>query len=194
MDGDKAVTATFTEELYNLDITIIGEGTVTPDAAGPYPYGAEVVLTATPEPGWSLSEWSVEGCTGSTCTVYMYGDLSVIVTFTQDIRYTLTVTSEPVDGGTVSKDPDDTGYLEGTVVTLTANPAAGWSFYQWTGDCAGQVNPCVLTMDNDKSVTAVFEQTISLPKDLIVNPGTVVEGFEFDERLDGQRLGHWIWG
>ncbi len=178
MDSNKAVTATFTEDLYNLDITKIGEGTVDPDGAGPYPYGAEVILTADPADGWSVSEWSVEGCTGETCTVTMFGDLSVIVTFTQDIRYTLTVTSDPVDGGTVSKDPDDTGYLEGTVVSLTAYAADGWEFDSWTGDCAGQGNPCILTMDNDKTATAVFAQTISLPKDLIVNPGTVVEGFE----------------
>ena len=48
-------------------------------------------------------------------------------------------------------------YLAGTVVNLLATPG-GFSFFsQWTGDCTGTVNPCVLTMDADKVVVAQFD-------------------------------------
>ncbi len=43
-------------------------------------------------------------------------------------------------------------------MTLTADPDDGWSFGAWTGDCAGQGNPCTLTMDAAKSVSATFTQ------------------------------------
>lgn len=61
--------------------------------------------------------------------------------------------------GTGIKCPTDCTetYAEGTVVTLTATPAGGSFFDQWTGDCLSMPNPCVLTMDGDKSVDAVFE-------------------------------------
>jgi uncharacterized repeat protein (TIGR02543 family) len=47
-------------------------------------------------------------------------------------------------------------YPRGTPVTLTATPAAGWVFAGWGGACAGQGNPCTLTMTADRSVTATF--------------------------------------
>ena len=39
---------------------------------------------------------------------------------------------------------------------LTANPASGYNFSQWSGDASGSTNPITVTMDGDKSVTADF--------------------------------------
>ena len=47
-------------------------------------------------------------------------------------------------------------YAGGTVVTLTATPAAGFAFLGWAGDCAGMVSPCQVTMDQARNVTASF--------------------------------------
>ena len=177
MNDNKAVTATFTRDEYVLDINIIGNGTVANNPDHPtYLYGDAVVLTATPASGWEVSEWSVEGCTGNTCTVTMYGDQSVTVTFTSYTVYSLTTS---VDGnGSISKDPDLEAYPRDTMVTLIANPGPGSFFDHWTGDCAGRGNPCILTMDSNKSVTAYFTLGLSLPQNLINSPGTVLEGFE----------------
>jgi len=54
MDSNKAVTATFIEDQYMLDITIVGGGIVTKDPDQPtYTYGTIVELTATPDAGWT---------------------------------------------------------------------------------------------------------------------------------------------
>lgn len=56
----------------------------------------------------------------------------------------------PSGAGTVSKSPGPNcsfDYVDGTGVTLTAVPNAGFSFLSWNGACAGQGNPCVLTMN-----------------------------------------------
>jgi hypothetical protein len=45
---------------------------------------------------------------------------------------------------------------EGTAVTLTAVPAANFSFIEWSGACAGQGNPCSVLMNSAKTVGAVF--------------------------------------
>ena len=46
-------------------------------------------------------------------------------------------------------------FSHGTVVTLTAAPAAGSTFAGWTGACTG-TGACTVTMDGAKTVTATF--------------------------------------
>jgi len=47
-------------------------------------------------------------------------------------------------------------YNPGTLVTLTAKPAAGNSLAAWGGACAGNANTCTVTMNAESSVTATF--------------------------------------
>jgi uncharacterized repeat protein (TIGR02543 family) len=84
----------------------------------------------------------------------------------QDDIYTLQVNI--VGSGSVSKDPDQDLYPEGQAVTLTATPATGWTFAGWSGDLSGTVNPAVITMDGNKSVTATF--TINTYQLTVVQP------------------------
>ena len=53
-------------------------------------------------------------------------------------------------------------YLEGTIVTLTANPTNNYSFAGWTGDCRG-IGNCILTMGTAKNVTATFLEIVPNP-------------------------------
>lgn len=70
--------------------------------------------------------------------------------------YTLTVTI--VGEGTVTIDPDKEDYALGEIVTLTAVPADGYAFYEWSGtDGYGKATELVLTMDANKAVTATFK-------------------------------------
>ncbi len=78
---------------------------------------------------------------------------NVLVTEVPVVNYTLT--THTVGAGSVTKDPDQATYLAGTVVTLTATAVATTTFSGWMGDCAGS-GDCVLTMDDDKEVWAVF--------------------------------------
>jgi Divergent InlB B-repeat domain len=60
------------------------------------------------------------------------------------------------DDGKIACPPDcSASYDEGTPVTLTATADTGFSFTGWGGDCAG-TDPCALTMDADKTITATF--------------------------------------
>ncbi len=47
-------------------------------------------------------------------------------------------------------------YNSGTTVSVLANPASGWSFSNWSGDVSGSSNPISISMNSNKSVTAVF--------------------------------------
>jgi len=61
--------------------------------------------------------------------------------------------------GTVSRSPNATTYPGGTDVTLTATPASGNDFVGWTGDASGSVNPKVVRILGNTSVTANFVPT-----------------------------------
>ena len=58
--------------------------------------------------------------------------------------------------GTVASSPSASSYPAGTVVTLTATPAAGSSWTGWSGDCGGLDPNCTLTLNDNASVTANF--------------------------------------
>jgi hypothetical protein len=47
-------------------------------------------------------------------------------------------------------------YSKGTHVTITANPAAGWSFSGWSGACGG-TGACSVAMNGARQVTATFK-------------------------------------
>lgn len=64
--------------------------------------------------------------------------------------------------GMVIKNPDLPQYNAGSVVEITANPDPGFSFTGWSGDASGSTNPLTITMDADKSITAVFSMVGTL--------------------------------
>jgi hypothetical protein len=158
MNDDKAVTAIFTQINYALTVTADDHGSVTkspnPNQEGVYPSWTEVTLTAVPNAGWQFESWGGD-LTGSTNpgTITMDGDKTVMANFTE-VTYTLTVGT--VGSGGVIKSPTQVSYLEGTEVTLTAVPSAGWQFSSWSGDLTGNTNPATITMDSNKTVTATF--------------------------------------
>ena len=55
-----------------------------------------------------------------------------------------------------------TNFTSGTQVTLTATPATGYSFTNWTaGPCSGATNPCVFTVSSTSPTSAVALFTIN---------------------------------
>ena len=154
--GDTNVIVTFAREEYTLTTSVVGGGVVSkdPDQAI-YHYGDEVELTATADSGWIFSQWSgdVEG-TDNPVLLTMDVTKTVTATFTQ---YEYTVVAYTAGEGDVIKDPDQPTYHYGDTVLLTAVPAAGWGFREWSGDVASSDNPLELYIDGNKTVFAVFE-------------------------------------
>ena len=173
MDSNKAITAVFTQNTYTLTTTVAPAGaitagcTVTTDTANPHAGGSVVQVTANPATRWVFSSWS-GAATGSTSPAYitMDSDKAVTATFTQ-ITYNLTTTVAPAGaitaGCTVTTDTANP-HASGSDVQVTANPASGWAFVNWSGAATGTTSPASITMNSNNSVTATFAQ--------IVNPTT----------------------
>lgn len=85
MDGNKTVDATFTRNEYTLDITVVGNGSVTPyPDQTKYYYGDVVTLTAAPDLYWSFDGWSGDA-TGATnpLVITIDSDTDITATFKQ---------------------------------------------------------------------------------------------------------------
>jgi uncharacterized repeat protein (TIGR02543 family) len=160
--GNTSITASYTPYEYTLAITS-AHGSVAkyPDQAT-YHYGDVVALSATPDTDWFFVDWTGDlTSSDNPCVVTIQGNTSVTANYTDsltlpdDDEFTLTVTS---DHGTVTEEPDQATYHYGDLVQLTAIPAAGWSFSNWTGDLTGSLNPGSVTIHRNTSVTANYTQ------------------------------------
>ena len=179
MSAAKSVTATFTQITHTLYVTIIGGGTVTDtgtlscgiDCSEVYNEGDVVTLSASPDPSYFFAGWTGD-CLGlNDCTVTITDDMNVTAEFTLVPIVTHDLTMNILGNGSISGDlscnsASCTETLnENNVVTLSADPATGWEFLGWSGDCSGTTT-CTVSMTADHLVTAEFAQ---IERDLTIN-------------------------
>ncbi len=155
MNANKSVTANFVKAgPFNVTVTTVGSGTVALNPPGGiYSGGTIVTLTATPAAGFKFTGWS-GGLTGSTNPVQLMLTANKSITATFKAVYDLAV--NVAGSGTVALNPPGGTYEVGTAVTLTASPAPGSQFIEWSGDLTGSTNPATITMSAAKQVTATF--------------------------------------
>ena len=164
LDADTVLTAYFMEG-YEVQSSISGGTGVIerdPDASW-YAASAQVIFTVTPHTGYVFDHWEVSeglGLTDGTVNpaVVQVNGTGTVTAFLTPVTHTLTTSVS----GSGSVSPASGSYAHATSVDLTATPDAGWYFAEWTGDVAGYDAQTSITMDGDKSVTAVFVQSLSM--------------------------------
>ncbi len=150
---------------YTLTVNTAVGGSTNLTGTMTYEEGAQVSLVATPDAGYTFTKWAFEDKTESTDNplfLTMTEDMTVTPVFTEktpEPTYTLTVNT--VGNGTVTCDPQAETYQRGTIVTLTAKPAEGWHFVQWSDGDKGTTHRIVITQD--MVITATFEEDIPEP-------------------------------
>jgi hypothetical protein len=80
--------------------------------------------------------------------------LTAFLSCTEDpIMYSLNVTANPPDGGSVT--PESGQFEEGETVNIKATPSSEYEFFSWSGVNSATSSASVV-MDSDKTITALF--------------------------------------
>ncbi|RLD12901.1 MAG: hypothetical protein DRI28_06930, partial [Caldiserica bacterium] len=170
MDEDKTVTAVFVKQyILTMEVDPDGAGTTTPPV-GDHLYDENTVvnISATANEGYRFDHWEgdVADPNSANTTITMDGDKTATAVFVK--TYNLTINIQP-DECTATTTPaaGTHTYDEGEVVNVTANENENWLFDHWEGDAAGTETSVDITMDSDKTITAVFVRNAP---ELSVNP------------------------
>jgi hypothetical protein len=189
------VTANFTLNQFTLTTGKAGSGagTVTSSPTGincgttcaaNYNFGTSVTLTASASTGSTFTGWSGGGCSGTgMCVVTVNTATTVTATFTL-IQRTLTVSKAGSGTGVVTSNPAGINcgtdcsepYNNGTTVVLTASPASGSTFADWSGGGCSGTGTCSMTLTAATTVSATFTATTALSCTLVTNVSSCTNG------------------
>ena len=135
-----------------------------PSPPGGYLAGTMVTLTPMPAPGYFFTNWSGTISNAENPLVLTVEEAVNLTAHFQLVPRTLTLAVEPPLAGLIQVSPTPNGpggtYLHGTPVTLTAVPAPGFAFANWSGDAGGTNPVAVVPMTANASATAHF---VALP-------------------------------
>lgn len=159
-------------QTFSLSVAVTGSGTVaaagtgiscTSQCSGAVPAGTTVALTATAGSGYQFVGWG-GACNGTgSCSVTLNQATTVTAEFATVPANSSPLTVSKAGSGTITSSPAgincgtdcSEAYTTGTSVTLTAQPASGYTFSGWSGPCSG-TGTCVVTMSQARVVSATF--------------------------------------
>ncbi len=124
---------------------------------GTYQEGATCTLTATPAEGYTFVNWTENGEVVSTEVAYSFtviGDRNLVANFALQ-SYSISASASPSEGGTLS---GMGSYNYSTTCTLTATPAEGYTFVNWTenGEVVSTEVAYSFTVIGDRELVANF--------------------------------------
>ena len=132
---DHTIEATFAINTYTLDVTVVGNGSVTKDPdQQTYDHGTTVTLTATPDTGYHFVSWSGDVPSGhetdNPLTITMDSDKSITATF---VINTYIITASADEHGSVTPVNQVVNY--GDPVSVTIIPDSGYCLASLIDNC-----------------------------------------------------------
>ena len=183
--GNRNLVANFQGQQQSYTITVSANptngGTVT--GGGSYNQGQQCTVSATPATGYTFLRWTENGTQVSTNANYTFtvtGNRNLVAQFQQQ-NYTISVSANPSNGGTVA---GGGAYHYGDNCTVIATPANGYTFLRWTenGNQVSTNATYTFTVTGNRTLVAQFQQqsyTITATANP-TNGGTVTGGGTFN--------------
>lgn len=138
----------------NVSVNPANGGNVT--GGGSYSFGQSCTVTATANTGYTFLRWTENGNQVSTNASYTFtvtGNRFLVAQF-QEQSYTITASANPTNGGSVT---GGGSYNYGQSCTVSATPATGYTFTNWTEN--GSV----------VSTNATYTFTVNANRDMVAN-------------------------
>lgn len=155
VDSLTAVPSSDSRRLVSGSAYPVYAGTVT-GAAFSEP-GTKVNLTASPRPGYGFVNWTENGVVlGTNSVIALQTSSNRWINANFDLLSKISITASPVDGGTFKGDGN---YINGSVASVTAIPAPGYSFAAWTekGKTISSSTNLTWTVSGNRTLVAVFQ-------------------------------------
>ena len=134
VNANRTLVAHFTINTYTINVSAspTNGGNVT--GGGTFTYGQNCTVSATAASGYTFTNWTEGSVVVSTNTSYSFSVTSnrnLMAHFTENPLpiYTISVTPKPEEGGTVRGAGT---YQEGQTCIVSATPATGYNFVNWT--------------------------------------------------------------
>ena len=166
----------------NVSASPTNGGTVT--GGGTYQQGQSCTVNATAASGYTFANWTENGSVVSTDARYTFtvnANRTLVANFNaQPVNYTIAVSANPTNGGTVTGGGT---YQQGQSCTVNATPATGYTFVRWTenGTQVSTNASYSFTVTSNRTLVAQFQAqtyTITATADP-TNGGTVTGGGTF---------------
>lgn len=164
--GCDTSTSSFEESIpvYSLetDVTPEGSGTIHP-SGGEFSSGDGIEIEARPSEGFVFVRWEGDLTGNINPDLLIFeANKNVLAHFTErDYRLNIEISGEGFVRETVLDTNEDSLSTSGKRVRLEAVAADDWIFDHWEGDLLGTENPDSIIVDEEKSVTAVFDRNLS---------------------------------
>ena len=183
-------TAHFQVKSYSIAVAANPAEGGSVSGGGSLHYGESCTVHAVPAEGYAFANWIDEGDVVSTEADYTFtvtGNRSLKANFTelQPNEYTINVSANPTEGGTVTGGGT---YQEGQSCTVNATAKPGFAFVNWTenGEQVNGLSEYTFTVTRNRTLTANFE--VQAPTEYTVNAtanpeegGTVTGGGTYEQ-------------
>ena len=140
-----------------------------------YNQGTSCTVTASAASGYNFTNWTENGTIVSSLANYTFtvnSNRNLVANFSTTTppppqQYTITVSANPSNGGTVSGGGT---YNQGTSCTVTASAASGYNFTNWTenGNIVSSSSNYTFTVNSNRNLVANFSTTPPPPEQYII--------------------------
>jgi YD repeat-containing protein len=153
--------ANFSQNSYTISASASPSNGGMVSGGGSYNHGSSCTLTASPNTGYTFTNWTKDGQQVSTSAIYSFTVTesgNYVANFSQN-SYTISASASPSNGGTVS---GGGSYNHGSSCTLTATANTGYTFTNWTenGTQVSASTDYSFIVTENRTLVANFEEIL----------------------------------
>lgn len=167
-------------QTYNINVSANPNNGGQIAGGGSYEQGQQCTVSATANAGYTFVNWTENGTAVSTQANYTFtvtGNRTLVANFqAQPQNYTVSVSANPTNGGTVT---GGGSYQQGQSCTVSAAANPGFTFTNWTenGNVVSTQANYTFTVNSNRTLVANFQtQTYTITTSANPNNGGTVTG------------------